>query len=119
MKSILCISRHSPRGSALAREALDAVLAAAVFDQRISVLWMDDGVYQLLRENENSGQSGHLQKPLGALGLYGVEHLYVHRPSLQERGIELAQLLPDTAFTPLDDDQVAKLLAGQQQVLSF
>ncbi len=119
MKSILCINRRSPYGSALAREALDAVLATAVFDQAISVLWMDDGIYQLLQTPEPTPDSGHLQKSLGALGLYGVKALYVHKASLEERGIKPAQLRTDITITPLDDEQVADLLTQQQQLLSF
>ena len=53
MKQILCISRHAPYSGNLAREALDTVLAAAVFDQAIGLLFMDDGVYQLLQEQQN------------------------------------------------------------------
>lgn len=119
MKQILCINRHSPYDSALAREALDAILAAATFDQDISVLWMDDGVYQLLATPEDSNAHNQsIAKPLAALNLYGVEKIYVHSPSLQERGIEVEQLLLPT-LEHLDDAGVKALIARQDQLLSF
>ncbi len=48
-KKLLFISRHAPYGSSLARDALDAVLASSAYDQQLSLLFMDDGVFQLLK----------------------------------------------------------------------
>src|SRR5690554_7301836 len=75
-KRILLISRHAPYGSSIAREALDAVLASAAYDQQISLLFMDDGVFQLLAEQDpgSIGQKSFASM-LSALPLYDVTNI--------------------------------------------
>ena len=46
-KRILYLNRRAPHGSIYAHEALEALLMAAGFEQVPSVVFMDDGVYQL------------------------------------------------------------------------
>ncbi|HEY7885436.1 MAG TPA: sulfurtransferase complex subunit TusC [Cellvibrionaceae bacterium] len=119
MKQILCISRQAPYAGNLAREALDAVLAAAIFDQTIGLLFMDDGVYQLLQgQNSEVLEQKNLGKMLSALELYGVENIYVHTPSLQNRGIMPEHLLLDD-IQLLDDRLTQQLMAQQDHLLSF
>lgn len=118
MKSILYVNRRAPSSSGLAREALDAALASAVFEQQLSILWMDDGVFQLLNNSAQQSASD-LQKNLKALGLYGIEQLYVHQPSLTQRGIDKSQLIAELDVELLDDQQVAALFQQQQQIISF
>ena len=47
-KKILFLLRSPPYAGARAYETLEVLLVAAVFDQEVSVLFADDGVYQLL-----------------------------------------------------------------------
>jgi tRNA 2-thiouridine synthesizing protein C len=92
-RSILLVLSTSPYRGARFAEALDALLVAAAFDQRCSVLLMDDAVYGLL-----PGQDG---EPLGmrtpgrmltALPDYEVERIYVCEESLAQR--QLSGLVP-------------------------
>jgi tRNA 2-thiouridine synthesizing protein C len=119
MKKILFISRHSPYGTSQAREALEALLAAAVYGQDTQVLFMDDGVFQLVN-NQNSATID--QKSLGAslpaLPLYDVEKIYVHSESLRNRGISANELVLDSVQI-IDSQAVSRLLAQQDQLLSF
>ncbi|MCV6605105.1 MAG: DsrE family protein, partial [Porticoccaceae bacterium] len=55
--NLLFILRSAPYGSSLAREGLEAVLAAASLGQNVSVLFMDDGILQLTR-HQQPGQIG-------------------------------------------------------------
>jgi tRNA 2-thiouridine synthesizing protein C len=48
-KSLLVISRQAPWSGLSAREALDVVLAGGAYDLPIGLLFMDDGVLQLLQ----------------------------------------------------------------------
>ncbi|MEJ2418879.1 MAG: DsrE family protein, partial [Exilibacterium sp.] len=43
-KKILVVNRHPPYGSSLAKESLDAVLAASAYEQDIGILYIGDGV---------------------------------------------------------------------------
>ncbi len=47
-KSMLIISRQAPWASCAAQEALDMVLAGGAFELPLGMLFLDDGVFQLL-----------------------------------------------------------------------
>jgi len=118
-KKLLFISRHAPYGSSLAKDALDAVLAASAYDQQLSLLFMDDGVFQLLK-NQYTDQIA--QKSFAAilpvLQLYDVNLIYVHRESLEKRQITINELVLDSVQI-IDSAAVSSLLAQQDQLLSF
>ena len=48
-KRILFLLRSPPYAGPATYESLESLLVAAVFDQLVSVLFIDDGVYQLVR----------------------------------------------------------------------
>lgn len=118
-KRILFISRHAPYGSSIAREALDAVLASAAYDQQISLLFMDDGVFQLLTEQDpgSIGQKSFASM-LSVLPLYDVTNIFVHKQSIQTRGIKPDEILLVDAQI-IDSEEVHRLLTQQDQLLSF
>lgn len=118
-KKILLVSRHAPYGSSTAREAIDIALAAAVYDQNIGILFMDDGVFQLLKNQ----QSQHIDQKniasiLPALVLYGIENIYVHQESLAIRTITINELILND-LQLLNNKEVGDLLSQQDQLLSF
>jgi tRNA 2-thiouridine synthesizing protein C len=118
-KKILLISRQAPYGKSTAREAIDIALAASVYDQDIGILFMDDGVFQLLK----SQQSQHINQKniasvLPALALYGIENIYVHQESLNARAIRTNELALDE-LQLLNNKDVGHLLSQQDQLLSF
>lgn len=87
------ISRRPPYGEDYPRACLDMVMAAAVFDQTVNYVFMDDGVYQLLAGQEPERiRAKDLSAHFGALALYGVENVFADRQSLLERGLENARL---------------------------
>ena len=47
VKKIMYVNRKAPYGTIYALESLEVVLIAAAFDQDVSLVFMDDGVYQL------------------------------------------------------------------------
>ncbi|WP_111640820.1 sulfurtransferase complex subunit TusC [Marinimicrobium alkaliphilum] len=118
-RQLLFINRHSPYGESVARDALDAVMTAAAYDQHISLLFLDDGVFQLL---VGQAPGSIAQKSLGAslpaLPLYEVEDIYVHLGSLQARGLSPEDLILESV-TLLDDAAVQALRARQDHILSF
>lgn len=52
--SLLIISRQAPWSGLTAREALDIVLAGGAFDLPMGLLFMDDGVFQLVPDQQSS-----------------------------------------------------------------
>lgn len=118
-KKILFISRHAPYGSSLAKDALDAVLASSAYDQQLSLLFMDDGVFQLLT-NQTPNEIGQksFSATLPVLPLYDIDSIYVHQESLAKRNITIDELAIESAQI-IDSSAICSLLAQQDQLLSF
>lgn len=117
-RNLLFISRSSPYGSSRARACLDMVLSAAVFDQHVTLLFMDDGVLQLQRgQTANRIQAKDLSAALTALPLYDVNRIYVEEASLHLRGLASQQLVIDAI--PCDGDQIAQLIRQADGVFTL
>ena len=108
MKSVLYLVRQRP--GVAADETTDMMLVSGVFEQPTSVLFMDDGVYQLVG-------LGNRQSSLKALPTYEVSDLYVARESIVERGLGEAIGEP-LQVQALDDAAVRDLIAAHDIVLS-
>lgn len=118
-KTITFISRRPPYSTEHAKACLDMVLAAAVFDQQIHYLFMDDGVYQLLAGQSPEGiHNKNLGAALEALPLYGVDSILVDAQSLEERNLSPAQLL-QTGFKTCSSDELKKLIKNSDQVFTL
>lgn len=117
MKSLLIISRHPPARHA-AREALDLALAAAAFGVPTGLLFMDDGVFQLLRGQDFTQiNQKALSANLLALPMFGVEEILVCQHSMSERGLGAAQCLLDAR--PVESAEIAALLDHYDQVVTL
>lgn len=117
-KKILFINRHAPYGQSLARESLDALLASAAYDQDISVLFCDDGVFQLIKDqNAEAIEQKTLASTLPALELYDITQVFAQESALQQRGINTSDLVIPT--TLLSNDQINDLKQQQHSILSF
>lgn len=118
-KKILLISRQAPYGTSTAREAIDIALAASVYDQDIGILFMDDGVFQLLKNQQSHNvNQKNVASILPALALYGIENIYAHQESLDARTIRTNELILDD-LQLLNNKDVGQLLSQQDQLLSF
>lgn len=118
-KKILLISRQAPYGKSTAREAIDIALAASVYDQDIGILFMDDGVFQLLKNQQSQYiDQKSISSILPVLNLYGIDNIYVHQESLNKRTITIDELI-FSALKLLNDKDVGNLLGEQDQLLSF
>ena len=96
-KSFVFINRKAPYGTIYALEALEIVLIAGAFEQQVKLIFMDDGVYQLIRNQDPSAIGmKNFSKTFGALGDYDVEQIYVDYESLNMRGLSIHDLLPLT-----------------------
>lgn len=117
-KTLTFIARSTPYGSGRAKALLDMVLSAAVFDQNINLLFMDDGVWQLAHAQQASMiNAKDLSAALGALPLYDVNNVYVEARALHERGLTL-DTLAVTAI-PCDDAYITTLIAQSDQVFAL
>ena len=115
-KRILFLLNRAPYGSSYALEALESVLVAAVFDQRVSVLFKNAGLQQL-RKGQDGAALGQrtVEKVLGALPGYGVEGLFACRPSAERLGLLESDLCLPVVW--LDLEQQRRLI-GEQDIIT-
>ena len=108
IKKFMYLNRRAPYGTIYAWESLEVVLIGAAFDQDVSLAFLDDGVYQLVKGQDTSGIGMKNFSPTyQALGDYDVTKLYVEKESLEERGLTLEDLMPLT-YEDEDDDWAEK-----------
>lgn len=83
-KRLLIIADQSPYGSAHCRELLDMALAAAAFDQAVSILLRGSAV-NWLRPNQAAEaiEQKSLLRNLGAAAIYGVDTCYAEAAATQ------------------------------------
>ena len=118
VKKFMFINRKAPYGTIYALESLEVVLISAAFDQDVSLAFLDDGVYQLLKGQETKAlQVKNFSPTYRALEGYDVEKLYVEREALERRGLSEEDLLVDVQV--LSSDELAGLMASQDVVISF
>ncbi len=118
MKKLLFTLRHAPYGTSIAKDAIDAILATSAYDQDLSVLFLDDGVFQLTAHQATEGiEQKSLSNILAALPIYDINQLFVCQTSLALRGISASQI--DDTIKVLNHTEVAELLQQQDHLLSF
>ncbi|MDP1900592.1 MAG: sulfurtransferase complex subunit TusC [Rubrivivax sp.] len=118
VKKFMFVNRKAPYGTIYALESLETVLIAATFDQDVSLVFVDDGVYELVKGQNSKGIGIKSCAPTyRALDGYDVEKLFVERESMEERGLTEADLLVPVEV--LSSAEMAELMAEQDVVLSF
>lgn len=107
-KKFLYVNRKAPHGSIYAQESLEVVLIGAAFEQDVTLAFIDDGVYQLMQNQDTSALgSKNFAPTFRALGDYDVSQIYVERESLERRGLGKQDLIPLT-YEDEDDDWAEK-----------
>ncbi len=132
VKKFMYMNRKAPYGTIYALEALEVVLIGAAFDQDVSLAFIDDGVFQLTKD-QNTDDIGikNFSPAFRALGDYDVTKLYVEKESLAERGLTQDDLM-DLVWEDEDDDwaekpsiimvsrdEMKKVLGDQDVIMSF
>jgi len=132
IKKFLYVNRRAPYGTIYAWESLEVVLIGAAFEQDVSLAFLDDGVYQLTKDQDTKGIGMKNFSPTySALGDYEVTKIYVEKESLEERGLTLDDLQHLT-WEDEDEDwaekdsirlvsraEMAEIMAGQDVLFNF
>ena len=119
VKKFMFVNRRAPHGTVYALEALEVVLISAAFDQDVSMVFLDDGVYELVKGQQQTKAIDvkNFSPAYRALEGYDVEKLYVDADALAARGLTADQLLVPVEV--LDAAQIAALMDEQDVVISF
>ena len=132
IKKFMYLNRKAPYGTVYAWESLEVVLIGAAFEQDVSLAFIGDGVYQLVK-GQNTTELGikNFSPTYSALGDYDVNKIYGEKESLDARGLTVDDLMPLT-WEDADEDyaekdsirvvsaaELAKIIDSMDVVLSF
>jgi len=89
------VNRKAPYGTIYAWESQEVILIGAAFEQDVSLAFIDDGVYQIVK-GQNTTELGikNFSPTYGALGDYDVNKIFVEQESLDARGLTIDDLMP-------------------------
>ena len=132
IKKFMYLNRRAPYGTIYAWESLEVVLIGAAFDQEVSLMFVDDGVYQLVKGCDTSeSDMKNFMPTYRTLGDYGVRHMYVDQASLEARGLTTDDLIEvawedweteeevDNIVEAVDSAKVTEFMAESDVVFSF
>lgn len=117
VKRFLYVNRKAPHGTVYALEELEMVLIAAMFEQDVHVAFLDDGVFQIKKNQKPSElEMKDFSKTYGVFEDYGVENIYVEKESMEERGLTSDDFILPT--TVLRRDDMSSLMESMDVVLT-
>ena len=118
VKKFMYVNRRAPYGTVYALEGLEVVLITAAFDQDVSLVFIDDGVFQIKKDQETSGVNMKNFSPTyRALEGYEVEKVYAEKESLEARGLSEDDLVIPVEV--LSSSELAELMDTQEVVITF
>jgi len=101
MKTLVFIIDKPLHGNIQTQEFIDMALMAAAFDQRVILLFEDDGVYALLGKQSPDAIGLKNSSPLlKALSIYEINDVWVEQESIIERGLNSEQFVIDVKRCP-------------------
>ena len=116
VKKIMHVMRRAPHGTIYTYEGLEMILIMAAFEQDISVTFIDDGVYSIVKGQETDGIGiKGFANTFRALDGYDVEKLYVDKTSMEERGLTEDDFLVDVEV--LTSEEIGKMMTEQEVII--
>jgi tRNA 2-thiouridine synthesizing protein C len=120
VKKFMYLNRRAPYGTIYAWESLEVVLIGAAFDQEVSLMFVDDGVYQLVKGSDPSGiEMKNFTPTYRTLGDYGVRHMFVDKASLEARGLtqdDLIEVAWEDWETEEEVDNIVELVDAEKAI---
>ena len=118
VKKFLYVNRKAPYGTIYALESLEVVMITAAFDQDVSVAFLDDGVYQVVKGQHTKGiDVKNFSPTYRALEGYDIEKLYVEKESMESRGLKESDFIVPVKV--ISAQEMADLMLTQDVILSF
>ena len=91
--------------------------ALSTFEHKVSLIFMDDGVLQIMRDQDPSGVGmKNISPTFRAWEDYEIEHIYVEKESLEIRGMKKSDLMIKAKI--VEADQLGKLIGKQDFIFS-
>lgn len=117
-KKILFLMRKAPHGTIYSYEGLETLLIFASFEQEVTMLFLDDGVFALLKDQDTTeiGIKGFI-KTYRALEDYGVEKILVDRESMETRGVKKEDFAIDVEL--IDSSEIAAIFKEHDATINY
>ena len=117
MKSVLIRMSKSPLNGLISGEQLETAMVAATFEQEVSILFIGDGVFNLLPVKKPKEVPGYnIEKMLLALPTFDVNALFICEPSLEQRKIGVSNLPKNAKVITFEEQR--RLIKTTDVVLS-
>jgi len=118
IKKFMYVNRKAPYGTVYALEGLEVVLITAAFDQDVSLVFVDDGVFQIKKDQETTGINMKNFSPIyRALEGYDVEKICAEKESLESRGLSEDDLVIPVEI--LSSAKISELMDAQDVIVTF
>jgi len=117
-QKLAIINSKAPYTYSSGKDALDVALVFSSFEQKTSLFFQGDGVFQLVEGNDGSSisQKDYL-KTFAAFEFYDIENIYACQQSLIERGLSNNFHIENVQV--LEKDDFSKQLSNHNTVLRF
>ena len=117
MAKITVCMTTAPYNGVLAQDALDFAMGATNYGHDVSLLFMEDGVFQLLAKQQPVEGIKNHEKRLKSLPFFDMETLLCCKSSLVKRNISPAEIEHD--ITLCDTDTMSDMLCQSDHVVRF
>ncbi|HZD59332.1 MAG TPA: sulfurtransferase complex subunit TusC [Anaerolineae bacterium] len=114
----MIMMRKAPYGTIYSFEGLESVLIMGAYEQDISLIFVDDGVYSI-KKGMDTTQLGikNFSPTFRVLEGYDIEKLYIDRESMESRGLTLDDFVVEPEV--LDKEEITKLMEEQDAIFPF
>lgn len=118
LTKIMIMMRKAPYGTIYSFEGLESVLIMGAYEQDISLIFVDDGVYSI-KKGMDTTQLGikNFSPTFRVLEGYDIEKLYIDRESMESRGLTLDDFVVEPEV--LDKEEITKLMEEQDAIFPF
>jgi tRNA 2-thiouridine synthesizing protein C len=118
VKKFMYVNRRAPHGTIYALESLEVVLIGAAFEQDVSLAFIDDGVYQLVKGQDTKALGvKNFSTTFRALEDYDVNKLYATREAIEARGLKAEDFIVPVQV--VSERELSDIMESQDVILSF
>jgi tRNA 2-thiouridine synthesizing protein C len=118
VKKFMYVNRRAPHGTIYALESLEVVLIGAAFEQDVSLAFIDDGVYQLVKGQDTKALGvKNFSTTFRALEDYDVNKLYATREAIEARGLTAEDFIVPVQV--VSERELSDIMESQDVILSF
>ncbi len=117
-KSIAILNSSAPFSLANAKESLDVALIFGSYEQKVSLFYQADGVWQLIDNQQPERiQSKNFLKTFSAFEFYDIENIYVCQQSLEQRALSYKFHIENVII--LNNEDFTKKMTEHQVIFRF